>query len=87
MASLFGASRGPDRNPTMVNTLPAMNVGTTSASTSGSTGSLSDPGVSTLPGYNSTRSLSSAGTTDLSKIQVTVSTDNLIVRSLFKQGM
>ena len=83
----FVGSQGPDGNPTMVNTLPATNVGTTSASTSGSTGCLSDPGVRTLPGSSSAVSSSSASTTDLSKIQVTVSVDNLITRSLFKQGM
>ena len=87
VASLVGVSQGLDENPTMVNTLPATNVGTTSASTSGSTGSLSDPGVRTLPGSSSAVSSSSASTTDLSKIQVTVSADNLITRSLVKQGM
>ena len=80
VSSFFDMSRGPEGNPTTVNTMPAVNVGTTSASTSGSTGSLCDPGVSALPGSSST--LSSfpfyAGHTDLSKIQVTISVDNLI---------
>ena len=76
-----------------------MNVGTTSAgtgeiisastsaSTRGLTGSLSDPGVSTLPIYGTTASSSSASASDLSKIYVTVSDVNLITRSLFKQGI
>ena len=96
---LFGVSRGPDGSPTMVNTMPAMNVGTTSAGTGesisastsasarGLTGSLSDPGVSTLPGSSTTVSSSSASTSDLSRIQVTVSAENLITRSLYSQGM
>ena len=91
MTSLFGVSRGEDENPTMVNTLPAMNVGTTSAgistSASGSTGSLSYPGVSTLPSSCTTTSASSTSIPELSKIQVIVSVDNLITRSLYKQGM
>ena len=81
----------------MVNTLPAMNVGTTntvtgenisastSASTRGLTRSLSDPEVSMLP--SSTTSTSSPSASDLFKIHVTVSADNLNTRSLFKQGM
>ena len=99
MASSFGVSRGPDGSPTMVNTMPAMNVGTTSAgtgesisastsaSTRGLTGSLSDPGVSFLPGSSTTCSSSSASASDLSQVHVTISADNLIIQSLFKQGM
>ena len=72
----------------MVNIMPAMNVGTTSASTSGSTGSLSDPDVSTLPSSSSTLAgLSSSRPTDLSNIQVTIFADNLITRSLFSKGL
>ena len=62
-------------------------LGTTSASTTGSTGSLRDPGVGTLTVFSSTMSSSSATATDLSKIQVTVSADNLITRSLSRTGM
>ena len=99
MASLFGVSRGPDGSPTMVNTMPAMSVGTTSArmgesisattsaSARGLTGSLCDLGVSTLPGSCTTTSSSSANTFDISRIQVTVSVVNLITRSLYSQGM
>ena len=99
VASFFGVSRGPDGSPTMVNTMPAMNIGTTSAgtgesisastsaSTHGLTGSLSDPGVSFLPGSSTTGSSSSASASDLSQVHVTVSADNLITRSLVKQGM
>ena len=74
----------------MVNTLPAMNIGTTSAGTgentsastsasmSGLTGNLSDPGVSTLRSSSTTASATSASTPDLSKVQVTVSADKQI---------
>ena len=50
-------------------------------------GSLRDPRVSLFPDSSTTASSSSASTSDLSKIHVTVSADNLITRSLFKQGM
>ena len=76
------APQGLEGNPTIVNTTPAMNLGTAVISTVGSTGSLSVPGVS-LPGSNS----SSSGTTNFSLVDVTVSADNMITRGLFRNGM